>query len=53
VISTCDKIGPATVDLAEAFGDGIKDFKTLRESAEEVGRRADKVLKDPYQIPKV
>jgi hypothetical protein len=53
IISTCDKIGPATRELSEAFGDGIKDFKTLRESAEEVGRRAEKVLKDPYQIPKV
>ena len=53
VISTCEKIAPATVDLAEAFGDGIKDFKALREAAEEVGRRADKVLRDPYQIPKV
>jgi hypothetical protein len=53
VISTCDKIGPATQDLMEAFGAEIKDFKTLREEAEEVSRRADKVLKDPYQIPKV
>jgi hypothetical protein len=49
VIATCGEIAPNAAGLAQATGGKEKDIENLVDAADELARRADKVLKAEYR----
>jgi hypothetical protein len=49
VIATCEEIAPNAAGLAHATGGKEKDIENLVDAADELARRADKVLKAEYR----
>jgi hypothetical protein len=49
VIATCEEIAPNATGLARATGGKEKDIENLVDAAEDLARRADKVLKAEYR----
>jgi hypothetical protein len=49
VIATCEEIAPNATGLARATGGKEKDIENLVDAADDLARRADKVLKAEYR----